>query len=332
MTILVTGGAGYIGSHTCVELLAAGYDIVVVDNLRNSDMAAVEGVKKISGKNFPFYQVDMRDADAMDDIFAKHNIGCIIHFAGHKAVGESVAIPAEYYDNNINATLGLCKAMKKHGVKNIVFSSSATVYRSDNTVPWVEEAVLGAANPYGWTKFMCEQILRDCVAAEGWSAVLLRYFNPVGAHPSGIIGENPQGIPNNLMPFIAQTAKGIREKLQIFGNDYDTPDGTGVRDYIHVVDLAIGHVKSIDYCLKHSGCEAFNLGSGQGISVLELVKTFEAENNVPVPYEFAPRRAGDLGAYYADPSKAKRLLGFATQKSLADMCKDTWRYQEGNNG
>ena len=332
MTILVTGGAGYIGSHTCVELLAEGYDIVVVDNFCNSDMAAVDGIKKVSGMVFPFYQADLRDATAMDKIFAAHDIGCIIHFAGLKAVGESVAMPTEYYDNNIAATLGLCYAMKKHGVGRIIFSSSATVYKSDNPLPWTEDATLGAVNPYGWSKFMCEQILSDGAVANGWSVVLLRYFNPVGAHPSGIIGENPRGIPNNLMPFISQTAKGIHKKLQIFGNDYDTPDGTGVRDYIHVMDLAVGHVKSIDYCVKHTGSTAFNLGTGSGISVLEMVKTFEAENNVPVPYEFAPRRAGDLAEYYADPSKANRVLGFVTKKSLADMCKDTWRYQEGHNG
>ena len=326
MNILVTGGAGYIGSHTCVELLDAGCHVVVVDNFSNSDMAAVDGIRQITGKEFPFYQADLRDEAALDQIFTDHQIDCIIHFAGKKAVGESVAKPVEYYDNNLNSTLNLCKAMQKHGVAKLIFSSSATVYRGDNPMPLTEDAALGPINPYGWSKFMCEQILQDAAAANGWSVVLLRYFNPVGAHASGIIGENPRGIPNNLMPFIAQTACGTHKELQIFGDDYDTPDGTGVRDYIHVVDLALGHIKSIDYCNKHTGCGVFNLGTGTGVSVLEMVETFKRVNQVDVPYTIAPRRPGDNATSYADPGKAERVLGFQAVKSVADMCRDSWRF------
>ena len=329
MTILVTGGAGYIGSHTCVELLSAGYDIVAADNFCNSDMAAIEGIRKISGKNFPFYQMDIR-SEIIDEIFTTHEIDCIIHFAGLKAVGESVAIPADYYDNNVNSTLNLCKAMKKHGVKKLIFSSSATVYRGDNPLPYTEDGALGAINPYGWSKLMCEQILRDCAEAEGWSVILLRYFNPVGAHASGIIGENPRGIPNNLMPFIVQTAQGIHKELKVFGSDYDTPDGTGVRDYIHVVDLAQGHMKSIDFCNNNTGCHAFNLGTGRGVSVLEMVEAFRQANGVDVPYATAPRRPGDLPTSYADPSKAEKILGFKAVRSVEEMCKDSWRFVAKN--
>ena len=329
MTILVTGGAGYIGSHTCVELLSTGYDvvatdIVVVDSFCNSDMSAIEGIKKITGKDFPFYQMDLR-SEALDKIFEAHKIDCVIHFAGLKAVGESVAMPAEYYDNNINSTLNLCKAMKKHGVTKLIFSSSATVYRGDNPMPLTEDAALGAINPYGWSKYMIEQILRDIAKAEDWSVVLLRYFNPVGAHASGIIGENPRGIPNNLMPFIVQTAQGIHKELKIFGNDYDTPDGTGVRDYIHVVDLAQGHVKSVDFCNNNAGCHVFNLGTGSGVSVLELTETFKRVNQVDVPYSIGPRRPGDNPTSYADPTKAEKILGFKAAKSVEDMCRDSWR-------
>jgi len=326
MTIFVTGGAGYIGSHTCVELLETGHDIVVADNFCNSDMAAINGIKKITGKDFPFYQIDLRDADALDEIFTTHKIDCVIHFAGLKAVGESVVIPGEYYDNNINSTLNLCKAMKQHGVKKLIFSSSATVYRADNPMPLTEDAALGAINPYGWSKFMCEQILQDHAAAKDWSIVLLRYFNPVGAHASGIIGENPRGIPNNLMPFIVQTAQGMHEELKIFGNDYDTPDGTGVRDYIHVTDLAQGHVKSIDFCNVNTGCHVFNLGTGHGVSVLELTKTFKQVNNINVSYSIASRRPGDNAVSYADPSKATKILDFKATKSIEDMCRDSWNF------
>jgi UDP-glucose 4-epimerase len=324
MTIFVTGGAGYIGSHTCAELLSQGYDLVVADNFCNSDMSAIEGVRKITGRDFPFYQMDLRDMDALDKIFAGHSINCIIHFAGLKAVGESVAMPGEYYDNNINSTLNLCKAMKKHGVTKMIFSSSATVYRADNPMPLTEDAALGAANPYGWSKFMCEQILRDHTKAEDWSVVLLRYFNPVGAHKSGIIGENPRGIPNNLMPFIVQTAQGIHPELKVFGNDYDTKDGTGVRDYIHVVDLALGHVKSIDFCGRNTGCHVFNLGTGHGVSVLEMLETFKRVNQVDIPYSIAERRPGDNAVSYADPAKAERALGFKAAMSLEDMCRDSY--------
>ena len=330
MTILVTGGAGYIGSHTCVELLTQGYDlvstdIVVVDNFCNSDMSSIEGIKKITGKDFPFYQMDLRDADALDKIFEAHKIDCVIHFAGLKAVGESVEKPGEYYDNNINSTLNLCKAMKKHGVTKMIFSSSATVYRGDNPMPLKEDSALGAINPYGWSKFMCEQILQDHAKAEDWSVVLLRYFNPVGAHESGIIGENPRGIPNNLMPFIVQTAQGIHKELKVFGNDYDTPDGTGIRDYIHVVDLAVGHVKSIDFCSSNKGCHVFNLGTGRGVSVLEMTETFKKVNQVNVPYVIAPRRPGDNAVSFADPAKAEKVLGFKASKSVEEMCRDSWR-------
>jgi len=328
MTILITGGAGYIGSHTCVELLAEGYDIVVADSLVNSTMEAVNGIKKISGKDFPFYKTDIRDEAELDKIFAGHHIGCVIHFAGLKAVGESVAKPILYYDNNLNSTINLCKMMKKYDVRRVIFSSSATVYRFDSPMPLSEESPLGAINPYGWTKFMCEQVLRDAAQVEeNWSVVLLRYFNPVGAHESGVIGENPRGVPNNIMPYIAQTAQGLHEKLNIFGGDYETGDGTGVRDYIHVVDLAKGHVKSVDYAMENAGCEAFNLGTGKGVSVMELLEAFKQVNDVHVPHTIAARRPGDSAVSYADPAKAERMLGFKAEKTLEDMCRDTWQYQ-----
>ncbi|MCL2048102.1 MAG: UDP-glucose 4-epimerase GalE [Defluviitaleaceae bacterium] len=326
MKILVTGGAGYIGSHTCVELINAGYEIVAADNFLNSTPKAIEGVRKITAADFPFYEVDLLDEAELEKIFAEFEISCIIHFAGLKAVGESVAKPVEYYNNNINTTLNLCKLMKKYDVKRLIFSSSATVYRADSPMPLTESAELGATNPYGWTKFMCEQILRD-TCQEGWAVALLRYFNPVGAHESGIIGENPSGVPNNLMPFIAQTARGLHKEVRVFGNDYDTPDGTGVRDYIHVVDLAKGHVKAVDYALKNTGCEAFNLGSGRGISVVEMLQAFERANDLKLPYSFAPRRAGDNAVSYANPEKAEKMLGFKAEKTLEDMCRDTWRFQ-----
>jgi len=328
-TILVTGGAGYIGSHTCVELLAFGYNIVVVDNFCNSDMSSINAIKELFPEsNFPFYEADLLDNEAMDKVFTENNIDCIIHFAGLKAVKESVENPIEYYSNNINSTLNLCKMMKKYDVTKIIFSSSATVYREDNPMPLTEDSALLPINPYGWSKFMCEQILKDNAHTEkNWSMVLLRYFNPVGAHSSGLLGENPRGIPNNLMPFIAQTAKGLHKELKIFGNDYDTPDGTCIRDYIHVVDLAIGHVKAMDYAEKHTGCEVFNLGTGIGVSVFEMLETFQRVNKIKIPYSIAPRREGDKTLYYADPKKAESILGFTAEKSVEDMCVDTWNFQ-----
>ena len=330
MKILVTGGAGYIGSHACAELLKNGYEVVVVDNFSNSNEKALDGVKRIAGADFPFYEADLRDLNELDKIFAAHSFDCVIHFAGLKSVPESVAKPIEYYENNVNSTLNLCKAMKKHGVTRIIFSSSATVYKSTNPMPLVENAELGATNPYGWSKFMCEQILQDAAIADGLSVVLLRYFNPVGAHESGIIGENPSGIPNNLMPFVARTARGVYPEVKVYGNDYDTPDGTGVRDYIHVVDLVDGHLKAIDYVMKNSGCEVFNLGTSHGVSVLELINAFVTVNSVDVPYSIAPRRPGDNATAYANSEKAEKVLGFKATRTIDDMCRDTWRYQSGS--
>ena len=332
MKVLVTGGAGYIGSHTCVELLARGHEVVVIDNLVNSSAKAIERVEQISGKKVAFYENDVRDRAVLDRIFETHNIDCAIHFAGLKAVGESVVMPLEYYDNNLFSTVRLCEAMRDHGVKNIVFSSSATVYSGDNAMPLQETAHTGhCTNPYGWTKYMSEQILRDTAkAVDDFSVSLLRYFNPIGAHPSGLIGEDPRGIPNNLMPFIAQVAVGRLDHLNIFGDDYDTPDGTGVRDYIHVVDLARGHVAAIEYMQGHRGESVFNLGTGTGYSVLDMVKTFERVNGVKIPYEIAPRRAGDLPALYSDPGKSAQLLGWKAQYGLEDMCRDTWAWQSKN--
>lgn len=332
MSILITGGCGYIGSHTCVELLTRGYDIVVLDNYYNSDPEALARVRELTGKEFPFYECDIRDAEGLRRIFREHNIDVVIHFAGLKAVGESVRKPLEYFDNNVNGTLVLCDVMREFGCKRMVFSSSATVYGMNNPSPLNETMEVGAVtNPYGRTKFMIECILQDlCVSDPEWSVVLLRYFNPIGAHKSGRIGENPNGIPNNLMPYISQVAVGKREKLSVFGDDYDTPDGTGVRDYIHVVDLARGHVCAVDYAMKHTGAEPINLGTGNGISVLELVNTFEKVNGVPVPYVIAPRRDGDIGTCYSDPAKAKELLGWTAQYGVEDMCRDTWKWQSQN--
>ena len=331
MNILLTGGAGFIGSHTAVELLNAGHDVIIVDNLYNSSAKAVERVEELTGKRVKFYCADACDHDAMDRIFSENKVDAVIHFAAYKAVGESVAKPLEYYRNNLDCTLTVCEAMKKHGVKRFIFSSSATVYGIPDHMPLDETMPTSCTNPYGWTKYMCEQILRDCVVADpSWSVVLLRYFNPIGAHESGLIGENPNGIPNNLMPYITQVAIGRREKLTVFGNDYDTPDGTGVRDYIHVVDLAEGHLCAIQYAHAHTGCEIFNLGTGHGVSVLEMVHTFSEVNNVPVPYVIGPRRAGDLATVYADPSKAKQILGWEAKKTLADMCRDSWNWQSKN--
>ena len=332
INVLVTGGAGYIGSHTCVELLERGYGVVVADNLVNSSAKSLERVQQITGKSLDFYEIDVRDRAALDRIFEKHDINCAIHFAGLKAVGESVAMPLEYYDNNLNSTITLCRAMKDHGVKNIVFSSSATVYSGDNEMPLRESSRTGmCTNPYGWTKYMSEQILRDTAFAdEEWSIALLRYFNPIGAHSSGLIGEDPRGIPNNLMPFISQVAVGRRDHLNVFGNDYDTHDGTGVRDYIHVVDLARGHVCAIEYMQKHKGENVFNLGTGMGYSVLDMVKAFERVTGIKIPYEIVARRPGDLATVYSSPDKSAELLGWKAQYNLDDMCRDTWAWQSKN--
>ncbi|MGN1015957.1 MAG: UDP-glucose 4-epimerase GalE [Faecousia sp.] len=332
MRVLVTGGAGYIGSHTCVELMESGHDVVVIDNLCNSNPKSLERVEALTGKKAAFYEGDVRDEALLRRIFAENEIDSVIHFAGLKAVGESVAQPWRYYDNNLNSTLVLTKVMADVGVKRIIFSSSATVYSGDNEMPLRETSRTGGCtNPYGWTKYMTEQILSGMAFADPeWSVVLLRYFNPIGAHESGMIGEDPRGIPNNLMPYITQVAIGRREKLSVFGNDYDTPDGTGVRDYIHVVDLAKGHVAAVKYAADNTGCEVFNLGTGTGYSVLDMVKAFEEANGVPVPYQIVDRRPGDLPVCYADPSKSAEKLGWKAEKNLRDMCRDSWNWQSRN--
>ena len=331
MSILLTGGAGYIGSHTCVELLNAGYDVVVVDNLVNSQEEALRRVKKITGKDVKLYVADCCDKKAMNDLFDAESIDAVIHFAGLKAVGESVSEPLMYYRNNLDATLTLCEVMASHGVKKLVFSSSATVYGAPDFSPVPETARLGCSNPYGWTKYMIEQILRDWAFADkSLSVILLRYFNPVGAHPSGLIGENPNGKPNNLMPNVVNAVCGKTKMLHVFGNDYDTPDGTCVRDYIHVVDLAKGHLCALRYADTHTGAEAINLGTGVGYSVLDILTTFEKATGKKVPYDMAPRRPGDVPLYYGDPSKAEKLLGWKAEKTLYDMCADSWRFKEMN--
>jgi UDP-glucose 4-epimerase len=332
MAVFVTGGAGYIGSHTVLELLKRGCDIVVADNFSNSKPEAVARVKRLSRRDFPFYNIDVRDADRLDEIFTDHNIDCIIHFAGLKAVGESVKLPLAYYANNLDSTIALCNAMVKHGVGKLVFSSSATVYSGGNAMPLTEESAVGnCSNPYGWTKYMCEQILRDAANANGgWSVALLRYFNPIGAHESGDIGEDSQDVPNNLMPYIAQTAVGRREFLSVFGSDYDTPDGTCIRDYIHVADLAVGHAAAIEYLEKNVGTAVFNLGTGKGTSVLEMVSAFERASGVTVPRKIVGRRDGDLPIYYAATEKAKRELSWSAGKTISDACEDTWRWQSKN--
>ena len=332
MAILVTGGSGFIGSHTVVELLEAGREVVVIDNLSNSSPVALKRVEEITGKQVAFYQADIRDREALEKVFAKETIESCIHFAGLKAVGKSVEKPWEYYDNNITGTLTLVDVMRKHNVKNIIFSSSSTVYGDPDSVPVTEESPLKkCTNPYGSTKFMLEQILTDIQKADPeWNVVLLRYFNPIGAHKSGRIGENPNGIPNNLMPYITQVAVGKRERLGVFGNDYDTPDGTGVRDYIHVVDLARGHVKALKKIEEKAGLCIYNLGTGQGYSVLDVVKSFEEASGVKIPYEILPRRAGDIAANYADASKALRELGWKAEYTLKDMCADSWNWQKNN--
>ena len=332
MKILVTGGAGYIGSHTCVELLESGYGVVVIDNLSNSNPESLKRVETITGKSVRFYEGDVRNEALLKTIFAENEISCVIHFAGLKAVGESVAKPWEYYDNNLNSTLVLTKVMKQIGMKKIIFSSSATVYSADNEMPLRESSRTGnCTNPYGWTKFMTEQILSGMANADKeWSIALLRYFNPIGAHESGIIGEDPRGIPNNLMPYITQVAIGRREYLSVYGNDYDTPDGTGVRDYIHVVDLAKGHVAAVKFVLEHSGCEVFNLGTGSGVSVLDMVKAFNEANGLDLPYKSVDRRPGDIATCYADPSRSEKLLGWKAEKNLQDMVRDSWNWQSKN--
>ena len=332
MKILLTGGAGFIGSHTYVELLKAGHEAVIVDNFYNASEHVLDRLKTITGQHVCCYNVDVTDAAELDKVFASHSFDAVIHFAGYKAVGESVGKPLEYYRNNLDSTLTLCEVMRKHGVKRIVFSSSATVYGMSDEMPLVESMHTGGCtNPYGWTKYMIEQILKDVAHAyPDWSVALLRYFNPIGAHESGLIGEDPVGIPNNLMPYISQVAIGKLPHLSIFGNDYDTHDGTGVRDYIHVVDLARGHVKAVQYALDHAGAEVFNLGTGIGYSVLDLVKAFEAANNVTVPYVISPRRPGDIATCYSDPSKAEKVLGWKAQFGVEDMCRDSWRWQSKN--
>lgn len=331
MAILVTGGAGFIGSHTAVELLEAGKDIVIVDNLSNSKMEAVRRIGQITGKEPKFYKADLLDRPAMEQIFEENKIEAVIHFAGLKAVGESVYKPLEYYHNNITGTLILCDVMRSYGCKKIVFSSSATVYGMNNQVPFKEGMPTSATNPYGYTKVMIEQILTDLHTSDPeWSVVLLRYFNPIGAHKSGLIGEDPNGIPNNLLPYVAQVAIGKLECLSVFGDDYETHDGTGVRDYIHVVDLARGHLKALDYAEAHTGVEAINLGTGKGYSVLDVVRSFEKACGKPVKYRIAPRRAGDIADCYADPTKAKELLGWEARFGLDEMCQDLWNFTQKN--
>ena len=332
MAILVTGGAGYIGSHTCVELLDAGYDVVVLDNLSNASEKSLDRVKALTGKEVKFYKGDILDRDILNEIFKNEKIDSCIHFAGLKAVGESVAKPWEYYNNNISGTRTLVDVIRQNGCKNIIFSSSATVYGDPAQIPITEECPKGqCTNPYGWTKSMLEQILMDIQKAdEEWNVILLRYFNPIGAHKSGTMGENPNGIPNNLMPYITQVAVGKLEQLGVFGDDYDTPDGTGVRDYIHVVDLAIGHVKALKKIEENAGLCIYNLGTGHGYSVLDIVKNFEAANDIKIPYVIKERRPGDIATCYCDPSKAEKELGWKAQYDIKDMCADSWRWQKNN--
>ena len=327
MKVLVTGGAGYIGSHTCVELLNAGHEVVIIDNFVNSKPEALDCIRRITGKDFAFCEADLRDRAAVKKLFDEHEIDAVIHFAGLKAVGESVQKPLEYYNNNLGGFFVLAEEMRAHNVKRIVFSSSATVYGMNNPVPFREEMPTSATNPYGYTKVMIEQMLRDLAVADPeWSIVLLRYFNPIGAHESGLIGEDPNGIPNNLLPYVAQVAAGIRPQLSVFGNDYDTPDGTGVRDYSHVVDLALGHLAALNYAETHTGAEAINLGTGHGTSVLEIVAAFEKASGRPVPYKICDRRPGDIATCYADTTKAAKLLGWHATRDIDDMCRDGWNF------
>ena len=332
MNILLAGGAGYIGSHTAVELLTAGHDVVIVDNYCNSCAEAVNRVEEVSGKKVVSYEADVKDKVAMAKIFAENKIDCVIHFAGLKAVGESVQKPIEYYRNNIDTTLTLLECMKEAGVKKFVFSSSATVYGEENDIPYIETMKRGScSNPYGWTKVMMEEILEDAAKAdEELTVVLLRYFNPIGAHESGRMGEDPQGIPNNLMPYIAQVAVGRRDHLTVYGGDYPTKDGTCRRDYIHVMDLANGHLKAVEYAAQHKGVEVFNLGTGTPYSVLEIIHAFESANDIKIKYEIGDRRAGDLPEFWANAEKAEKILGWKTQRTLEDMCRDTWNWQKNN--
>ena len=331
-TVLVTGGAGFIGSHTSVELLNAGYDIIILDNFVNSKPESLKRIKELTGKDFKFYQADIRDEEAMTKVFAENKIDAVIHFAGLKSVPQSVKEPLNYYDNNIAGTVCLCRVMDKAGCKKLVFSSSATVYGSKNPSPLREDMPTGGTtNPYGTTKYFIEQILQDlCISDSEWGVSILRYFNPIGAHKSGRIGEDPNGIPGNLMPYITQVAIGKLECLNVCGNDYPTPDGTGVRDYIHVVDLAIGHIKALDRLLKVKGCEVYNLGTGKGYSVLDVVKAFEKASGIKINYRIAPRRAGDVACCYADATKAKEVLGWQAQYDIDDLCADSWRWQSQN--
>lgn len=331
MAILVTGGAGYIGSHTCVELLKEGYEVVVIDNLSNSSVESLDRVEEITGKKVRFYKVDLRDKGALSQVFEKEKVEAVIHFAGLKAVGESVRKPLEYYENNISGTLNLCEVMREFNCKNIVFSSSATVYGDPHAVPIVESFPLSATNPYGRTKLMLEEILQDLYVSDSdWNVILLRYFNPIGAHKSGRIGENPKGIPNNLLPYITQVAVGKLEKLGVFGNDYDTIDGTCIRDYIHVVDLAVGHVKAIEKIRKNQGVQIYNLGTGIGYSVLEVIEAFEKASGIKINYEFQARRVGDIAKCYADASLAKEELKWVAKSGIEEMCEDSWRWQSQN--
>ncbi len=331
MSVLVTGGAGYIGSHTCVELLEAGHDVVVVDNLSNSKEESLKRVQEITGKALRFYKADLLDKDALEEIFKQETVDSVVHFAGLKAVGESVSIPLKYYQNNITGTLTLCDLMQKYGVKKLVFSSSATVYGDPHAVPITEDFPLKATNPYGWTKLMIEQILRDLyVADKTWNIAILRYFNPIGAHPSGRIGEDPNGIPNNLVPYIAQVAVGKLAALRVFGNDYNTPDGTGIRDYIHVIDLALGHLKALEKLESNPGVITCNLGTGKGYSVFEVLKAFSAVVGREIPYQVVQRRPGDIAMCYADPTKARQEMGWTAKRDLNQMCADSWRWQQNN--
>lgn len=331
MKILVTGGAGYIGSHTMVELLNAGHDVIVMDNLSNSKEESLKRVREITGRDFLFYKVDMLDKPVLKEIFNNNKIDAVIHFAGFKAVGESVSMPLEYFSNNVNGTLCLCEVMRDSNVKKIVFSSSATVYGDPHKVPITEDFPLSATNPYGRSKLMIEEILDDLYTSDNsWDIILLRYFNPVGAHLSGRIGEDPNGIPNNLVPYISQVAVGKLDVLSVFGNDYPTPDGTGVRDYIHVVDLAIGHLKAIDKIKTKTGITVYNLGTGQGYSVLEMIEAFKKTSGKDIPYQIVDRRTGDIAECYADPSLAKKELGWAAEKGVGKMCADTWKWQSEN--
>ena len=329
--ILITGGAGYIGSHAAVELLEKGYEIVVLDSLVNSNYEVISRIKELTGKEFKFYQVDLLNEEQVERIFKQHDIRAVMHFAGLKAVGESVSFPLNYYENNISGTLNLCKVMQKYNVRNLVFSSSATVYKALGNGPVRETSRLGPNNPYGRTKLMIEEILHDLYSSDpSWNIAILRYFNPIGAHESGRIGEDPSGVPNNLMPFITQVAIGRRPLLKVFGEDYETNDGTGVRDYIHVMDLVKGHLKALDYLADHSGIETFNLGTGQGYSVFDLMKAFVSASNVQIPYQVVEKRKGDVAVCFADPEKARKRLLWKAEKNLFEMCQDAWRWQTSN--